>query len=136
MAVTGAGTVGAALRARPVRYLVSRWPLRALAYVVSGVPVGLVTLVWLPVSVVLGAVALTPLAIWPLAALERRRLALLGGPPVPDPHAAPTGTGLLRWLRSRYAEAATWRELAYAVLHATILLAVDLAATLLAVVAP
>jgi signal transduction histidine kinase len=136
MEVAGAGTVGEALRTRPVRYLVSRWPLRALAYVVSGVPVGLLALVWLPVSVVLGAVALTPLAIWPLAALERRRLALLGHPPVPDPHAAPTGAGLRRWLRTRYAEAATWRELAYAVLHATVLLVVDLAATLLAVVVP
>lgn len=39
----------------------------------------------------LGAVALTPLAIGPLAALERRRLALLGGGPVADPHAAPNG---------------------------------------------
>jgi signal transduction histidine kinase len=136
MEVTGAATVGAALRTRPVRYLGSRWPLRALAYVVSGVPVGLFALVWLVVSVVLGAVALTPLAIWPLAALERRRLALLGGPPVVDPHAAPTGAGPRRWLRTRYGEAATWRELAYAVLHATVLLAVDLAATLLAVVAP
>ena len=128
--------LGEALRARPVRYLVSRWPLRALAYVVSGVPVGLLTLLWLPVSVVLGAVALTPLAIWPLATLERRRLALLGGPSVPDPHAASAGTGLRTWLRTRYTEAATWRELAYAVLHATVLLALDLAATVIGVIAP
>jgi signal transduction histidine kinase len=136
MELTRAVTVGEALRARPVRYLVSRWQSRELAYVVSGVPMGLLTLVWLPMSVVLGAVAFTPLAIWPLAVLERHRLALLGGPPLPDPHAAPTGAGPRRWLRVRYAEAATWRELAYAVLHASVLLVVDLAATLVAVVAP
>jgi signal transduction histidine kinase len=136
MEVVGTSTAWEALRARPVRYLVSRWPLRALAYVSSGVPIGLFAVVWLPVSVVLGAVALTPLAIGPLAALERRRLALLGGPPVADPHVAPAGPGLWAWLRARYAEAATWRELAYAVLLATVLLAVDAAAMLLAVVVP
>jgi signal transduction histidine kinase len=133
---TGAGTVGEALRARPLRYLVSRWPLRALAYVVSGVPVGLFTLLWLPVSAVVGVVALTPLAVWPLATLERRRLALLGGPVLLSPHTAPARAGLRPWLRTRYAEAATWRELAYAVLHATVLLAGGVAAVVIALIAP
>jgi hypothetical protein len=64
----GVGGVARASRAD----LVSRWPLRALAYVASGLPSGIFTLIWLPVSAVLGLVVGTPLAIWPLSALERR----------------------------------------------------------------
>ena len=56
--------------------------------------------------------------------------------PSPTPHAGSAGTGLRQWLRTRYTEAVTWRELAYAVLHATVLLALDLAATVVAVIAP
>jgi signal transduction histidine kinase len=136
MAATEASTAWELIRVSPRRYLFSRWPLRALAYVVSGVGVGLLTPVWLPVTTLFGVFVLTPLATQPLAALERRRLALMGGPALPDPHRAPDGPGLGPWLRSRYREAATWRELAYAVLHATGLLVLDVAATLLAVVVP
>jgi signal transduction histidine kinase len=136
MAVTGANTAWEAIRGGPRRYLFSLWPLRALAYVVSGVIVGVATLIWLPVATLAGGFVLTPLATQPLAALERRRLALVGGDPLPDPHRAPDRPGLPSWLRSRYRESATWRELAYAMLHATGLLALDAAATLIAVVAP
>jgi hypothetical protein len=100
-----------AIEAGPVRYLASPWPLRALAFVVSGVLVGAATLVWLPVATLFGAFVLTPLATQPLANLERRRLALMGGRPVPDPHRAVDRPGLAPWLRSRYREAVTWREL-------------------------
>jgi signal transduction histidine kinase len=121
-----------ALRDRPRRFLLSLWPLRALAYVVSGVAVGLLTLVWLPVALVLGGVVLTPLLTVPLTALERRRLVLLGGPPLPDPHHRPDRPNLRARLRARYSEPVTWRELAYLVLHATVLLLLDAAATALA----
>jgi signal transduction histidine kinase len=118
-----------------MRYLTSLWPLRVFAYVVSGVGVGLVTLVWLPVTALFGAVVLMPLATRPLAEIERRRLALMG-PPLPNPHRDPDRAGFGPWLRQRYTEAVTWRELAYAVLHATVLLALDVAATLIATVLP
>jgi signal transduction histidine kinase len=112
------------------------WPLRALAYVVSGIGVGLVTLVWLPVTALFGAVVLTPVAVRPLAELERRRLALMGGPALPNPHRDPDRPGFGPWLRLRYTETVTWRELAYAVLHATVLLAFDAAATIVGFVLP
>jgi signal transduction histidine kinase len=129
-------TAWEAVRAGPARYLISLWPLRALAYVVSGIGIGLLTLVWLPVTALFGAVVLTPVATGPLAAIERRRLALMGGPTLPDPHRRPGRPGFGPWFRLRCTETATWRELAYAVLHATGLLVLDVAATLLAVVLP
>jgi signal transduction histidine kinase len=125
-----------AVRAGPARYLGSLWPLRALAYVVSGVAVGLVTLVWLPVTALFGAVVLAPVATQPLAAVERRRLELMGGPRLPNPHREPDRSGFGPWLRLRYTESATWRGFAYAVLHATGLLALDAAATVIATVLP
>jgi signal transduction histidine kinase len=131
-----ASTAWEAFRAGPTRYLTSLWPLRALAYLVSGIGVGVVTLVWLPVTAVFGAVVLTPVTIRPLAELERRRLTLMGGPVLPNPHRDPHRPGFGPWLRLRYTEAATWRELAYAMLHATALLALDVAATLSATVLP
>jgi signal transduction histidine kinase len=131
-----ASTAWDAVRAGPVRYLTSWWPLRALAYVVSGVGVGLVTLVWLPFTTLCGAVVLAPVATRPLAELERRRLALMGGPALPDPHRDPDRPGFGPWLRLRYTETVTWRELAYAVLHATVLLALDTAATIVGLVLP
>jgi signal transduction histidine kinase len=121
-----------AVRGRPRRFLLSLWPLRALAYVVSGVVLGAVTLAWLVVALVLGGVVLVPLLTVPLVALERRRLVLLGGPPLPDPHHRAERPGILAWLRTRYAEPVTWRELAYLVLHGTVLLLLDAAATALA----
>jgi signal transduction histidine kinase len=127
-----ATTVWQALRGGPRRFLTSLWPMRALAYVVSGVLVGAATLVWLPVALILGAAVGTPVLTLPLVALERRRLALLGGPALPDPHRRPDRPGFAAWLRTRYAEAVTWRELAYLVLHGTLLLVLDAVATALA----
>jgi signal transduction histidine kinase len=126
-------TAWEAVRAGPARYLASFWPLRALAYVLSGVGIGLVTVIWLLVTALFGAMVLTPAATGPLAAVERRRLALMGGPALPNPHRIPDRRGLGPWLLTRYTEAVTWRELAYAVLHATGLLALDAAATVVAV---
>ncbi|MDI6105139.1 sensor domain-containing protein [Actinoplanes sp. NEAU-A12] len=127
-----AGSAWEAMRTRPLRIAFSPWPLRAFAYLASGVVVGVFTLAWLPLAFLAGVAVLTPLAIQPLAALERRRITLLGGPALPDPHRPPDRPGLVAWLRLRHSEAATWRELAYAVLHGTVLLAFDLVATLLA----
>lgn len=120
-----------AVKGNPLRFFASIWPLRALAYVASGAVVGAVTLVWLAVALVLGLVMGAPLLVQPLAAVERRRVALLGSPPLPNPHRPPDRPGALAWLRARYTEAATWRELAYAALCGTVLLAVNLVAVAL-----
>lgn len=134
--MAGASTAWEAIRASPLRYLVSRWPLRALAYVTSGVVVGVTTLFWLPVTALFGAFVLTPLAMQPFVALERRRVTLMGGAALSDPHRRADRPGLGPWLRLRYTETVTWRELAYAMLQATALLAFDAAATVIAVVMP
>lgn len=125
-------TAWEALRGSQRQFLTSLWPLRAVAYVVSGVVVGVLTLVWLPVALVLGGVVGVPALTPPLVALERRRLTLLGGRALQDPHQPADRPGPVAWLRSRYAEPVTWRELAYLVLSATVLLLLDAAATALA----
>jgi signal transduction histidine kinase len=98
---------------------------RTLAYVVTAAAVGLLTLVSLPVTAVLGGLVATPLAALPLGALERRRVALLSANVLPSPHRRPDRPGLAAWLRLRYAEAATWREFAYAIVLATLLWPID-----------
>jgi signal transduction histidine kinase len=133
-------TISAALRHR--RFLLSAWPWRALAYLLTtavvvaptAVLAWLLALPWLvaatgvrdgrlpgaPVVVLMafGAALVTglgPLAAVPLAALERRRLAVLDDAPVRSAHrGAPADP--VSWLRIRYAEAATWRELLYALI--------------------
>ncbi|QUX31387.1 sensor domain-containing protein [Nocardiopsis akebiae] len=54
-----------------------------------------------------------PLVAIPLGALERWRLGLVGGGPRESGHREPV-PGLWGWVRTRYTEAATWREVAYA----------------------
>ncbi|MFI7599595.1 sensor domain-containing protein [Actinoplanes sp. NPDC049681] len=53
-----------------------------------------------------------PLAAIPLGAVERARLGLVDERPAPSPH-PPASAGPVFWLRVRYAETATWRELLY-----------------------
>ena len=67
-----------------------------------------------------------PLLAVPLAAVERRRLALVDTRPLSSGHRPPPWTGpppssgYGLWLRTLYQEAATWREVAYAVLFVTV----------------
>lgn len=81
-----------ALSAR--RYLLSAWPWRATAYLVTGAVAGAATLVGLAVALVVGGVltvvlvglpllVLTALAGIPLARLERQRLRLIDRAPAP-----------------------------------------------------
>jgi signal transduction histidine kinase len=109
-----------AVRTRPRRLLASALPARALAYLLSGVPVGVLLLATLPV--LLGA----GLAGVPFGALERWRLRLLDRAPAPGPHRPPARPGLRAWLVTRLREAATWQELAFAVLTAVLLWPLDL----------
>ncbi|MEU4828994.1 histidine kinase [Actinomadura sp. NPDC023710] len=126
-----ADTAWEALRGNPLRFFASLWLLRTVAYVLSGAMLGALCLLWLPAALVLGVVVAAPALTRPLVALERRRVVLLGGAPLQDPHVRPDQPGPIAWLRFRCAEAVTWRELAYLGLHATVLLVLDLAAVLL-----
>jgi len=131
------------------RYLLGPWPWRALAHLlatplvalVAWVPIGLLCLPWLgavsklrgpdPVDygtvaglAVTGCVVLAaglPLVAIPLAGVERRRLRLLDARPVEGDHRAVLGPAVGRLLRTRYTEAATWREAGYAALLVSVL---------------
>ncbi|MET9405504.1 sensor domain-containing protein [Streptomyces sp. NPDC002935] len=125
-------------------------PVAYAGYLVGGVLVGA------PLSVgllVLGAVgaALTPVLVGlpllgllaltgiPVGVVERRRLRWVDAPAATgpaegtdhsrspaDPHRTPDEPGLAAWAGVRFAEQATWRELAYAVLLAFVLWPLDL----------
>ncbi|MFJ6799066.1 sensor histidine kinase [Streptomyces sp. NPDC091268] len=131
-----------AVRRRPHRFLLSAWPLRAWAFLLSGTVLGAPLCVLLAallfagvgLSVVgVGLVLLAGLAVIgiPVAALERRRVRLVEPVPLVDPHGSLPGTGALPWLRTRLKERATWRELAYALLFAVVFTAVGLGFTAL-----
>jgi signal transduction histidine kinase len=131
--------------ARP-RYLLSRWPWRALLFCgTSLVVIGVAALVLSPVSLswtgllanasdghvpepeiavltVLATVffvAAGPLAALPIAAVERLRLGIVDARPVTTGHRVPR-PGLFSWLVTRYTEAATWREVLYLCLLGTV----------------
>ncbi|MFI6575956.1 sensor histidine kinase [Nocardiopsis sp. NPDC050513] len=128
--------------ARP-RFLLTVWPWRALAHSATTVLVGAAVAVaafplYLPWVLVLGTVATRPwdtarigelslagfavglvmiaaFSPWvalPLGALERRRLGLVSAGPFNGGHRPPP-PGLWGWIRTRYTEGATWREVAY-----------------------
>ncbi|WP_436739734.1 sensor histidine kinase [Streptomyces sp. BBFR102] len=116
---------------RPVRFLLSAWPLRCWLHLLGGVLFGAVVLLVLVVAVSLGVVlsavgvgllilAAVPLLGIPVAALERRRLRLVEPARLADPHGPPAAGGRRRRLRHRFGERATWRELGYAVLSSAV----------------
>ncbi|MER7954540.1 sensor domain-containing protein [Streptomyces sp. NPDC096030] len=106
------------------------WPWRSAGYLATGVLTGalalLVLLLLVLFSFVLVGLPLLLLAGVALGGIERRRLRLVDLEPAADPHRVPDAPGLAAWLRVRVREQATWRELAYAVLHATVLWPLDL----------
>ncbi|MEV8506105.1 sensor domain-containing protein [Actinoplanes sp. NPDC051475] len=121
------------------RYLLSAGPWRALVYVLTTLPIAapvgaamvVLVLPWIAalsrltehaaptgdalffmfVSLVLFA-GFGPLAAIPVGAVERARLGLISERPVPSPH-PPATADPSSWVRVRYAETATWRELLY-----------------------
>lgn len=96
-----------ALMRPPWRFLFSRWPWIALAYLLVSAVLGFVLL---PV----GIITLLLLPLWGIAvgALERRRTAILGFPRQASGHVRVGAEQRYNWLGIRMAEAATWRETA------------------------
>ncbi|MEU6751175.1 sensor domain-containing protein [Spirillospora sp. NPDC046719] len=134
-----------ALRRRGL--LASARPWRSLAYLVtSSVPGALVLTVVVAVllvggtlaSVAVGLPMLAALAFAgvPVAAFERWRLRLVDSGPIADPHRPPDRPGVGGWLATRVREAATWRELGFAALLATVLWPLDLAVAAVGVALP
>ncbi|MER6106861.1 sensor histidine kinase [Streptomyces hirsutus] len=117
-------------------FLLSAWPWRAAAYLVTGAVAGAVTLVGIVAAAAAGGVlavvvvglpllVLTALAGIPVARVERHRLRLVDRDPAPGRHRQPTAAGPWAWLTTRLRERATWRELGYALLFAGLLWPVD-----------
>ncbi|MGY0060382.1 sensor histidine kinase [Streptomyces sp. LZ34] len=128
-------------------YLRSAWPWRAVLYLMSSAPVGLLALLGIVVFALVGGVltilviglavlAALGLAGVPVGAVERRRLRLVDNSPARSPHRTPDEPGLLAWARVRYQERTTWYELAYTVLFAFGLWMADALALLGALGAP
>jgi signal transduction histidine kinase len=113
-------------------FLLSGWPWRAAGYFITGtlvsVPLGLCCLLWavavsgtpltlsLPLVVVLG-----PLLALPLANLERRRVRQVDARTLRSGHREVAERRMTAWLKTRYSEAATWREFGYACLFVTVM---------------
>ncbi|MFJ6573489.1 sensor histidine kinase [Streptomyces sp. NPDC091292] len=128
-------------------YLRSPWPWRSAAYLLTGVPVGVVVLVAIVTTAVAGAVLAVVLVGFllllaavlagvPVAWAERRRLLLIDRDPAPDPHRTPAARGLWPWLTTRLRERATWRELGYTLLFGVLLWPVDALALTVALFFP
>lgn len=119
----------AALRAKPWRYLGSRWPWGSLAYLLTTVPVGLVALVVLGTTLFLGAVTLVvvvgfvilagiPVLAGVLGVLERARLRLVQSAPA-------SGMTLRERLRAGRRLPVSWPEVGYAFLVSVVLWPLD-----------
>ena len=128
-------------------YLLSAWPLRAAAYLALHGLAGMLALLvaaavlaaggMLAIVVVgiplLGALALLGL---PVGAFERWSSPLMDARPLPNGHRIPPRAGPIPWLRTRFGEPATWRELGYAVLLMVVLWPLDLLAVALGLTVP
>ncbi|MEH0449039.1 sensor domain-containing protein [Streptomyces sp. B21-102] len=128
-------------------FLLSAWPWRSAAYLLTGALTGAVTLVGIvAVAVVCGALAVVlvglPLLVVvalggiPVARVERRRMRLVDRDPVSDGHRTPAAPGLRPWLTTRLREQTTWRELGYTLLFAGLLWPVDALAVTVALLCP
>ena len=154
-----AGTPDTALKAVAWRYLlVSRWPWRSAGYLFATLPAAAVAAAglaipavpWLVLAgggyqpgvivalILLGAAliaALGPLIAIPATALGQWRLRMADTRPLGDrPRTAPAGPGPAAWLRARYTDPASWREVGYLCLLATVVPALAAAALLSALI--
>ncbi|MEU6417372.1 sensor histidine kinase [Streptomyces spiralis] len=128
-------------------FLLSAWPWRSAAYLLTGAVTGAAALVGIvAVATLCGALAIVlvglPLLVLvalsglPVAEVERRRLRLIHRTPVSGRHQVPAAPGLWAWLVTRLREQTTWRELGYALLFAGLLWPVDALAITVALLLP
>jgi signal transduction histidine kinase len=154
-----AGTPDTALKAVGWRFLLlSRWPLRSAGYLcvtflagaVAAAGLAIPAVPWLVLAgggyqpgviaalILLGAAliaALGPLIAIPATAPARWRLRMADTrPPGSRPGTTPAGPGLAAWLRARYTAPATWREVGYTCLLATVVPALAAGALLSALI--
>ncbi|MEW1898442.1 sensor histidine kinase [Streptomyces albidoflavus] len=132
-----ARTAWQALAHHPLAFLATLWPWRALAYLLSGVGVGALTLVVLVAGLLTGLVLL-PLGVGAVvllavvlgggvvARVERWRLRLVDLDPAATDHRAPDAPGVRAWLRTRLRDRLTWRELGFTAVSMTALWWMDL----------
>ncbi|MGW3101643.1 sensor histidine kinase [Streptomyces sp. NPDC001100] len=117
-------------------FLLSPWPWRSVAYLLTGVLTGVVALVGIAGTALAGGVlalvlvgipllVLVALAGIPVAWADRHRLRLIDRDPAADLHRVPAAEGLWPWLTTRLGERTTWRELGHALLFAGLLWPVD-----------
>lgn len=133
------------------RLPVSSWPWRSAGYLLTTLPIALLAFTglaipWLLLAVgwraddyqvsqivlllLLGAAlvaALGPLIAVPVASLERARLRIVDTRPV-GRRRPPQAAGLRSWLRAHYTDPATWCEVGYLCLLATVMPVLSLAA--------
>ncbi|MCW2135950.1 sensor histidine kinase [Actinoplanes cyaneus] len=125
-----------ALTLRPTEFLRSAWPWRSLVYLSGGAFLGFATLLAVIALILVGAVlsivviglaayVATILCGVVVARMERRRVRLVDLEELPDPHRPVPRPGMRAWLATRLREQATWRELGYATLSASLLCWMD-----------
>lgn len=128
-------------------FLLSAWPWRSVAYLLTGAVTGATVLVVLvTVTAVCGALAVVVVGLpllavvalsgIPVAWVERHRLRLIGRRPGACRHQVPAAPGLWGWLTTRLREQATWRELGHALLFAGLLWPVDALVVTVALLVP
>src|SRR6478609_1652748 len=129
-----------ALRAKPWRYLGSRWPWGALAYLLTTVPIGIVSLVVLATTLLLGVATLVvvvglavlagiPVMTGVLGVLERSRLRLVQATPA-------SGMTVRERLRAGRRLPVSWPEVGYAFLVCVVLWPLDAVVLMFAITVP
>nr|WP_245652925.1 sensor domain-containing protein [Herbidospora sakaeratensis] len=126
-------TVMSAMTRRPLAFLCSSWPWRALAYLLCSAVYAVTVCLLIYTGYVFGAgaafaAALLVLIVFSLsaAAFERLRMRLVDRMPVDDPHVRPPKAGLRAWFVTRAREQATWRDLGFTVVALSVLCWMDI----------
>ncbi len=91
-------------------YLLASFPvgIATFVFLVTGISIGIgLAIVWVGVPILMAMLAASR---W-LARFERRRAAIVLGAPIPTSYLTPHRRGILGWLHTAIADAATWKDL-------------------------
>lgn len=126
-------TAMAAMTRRPLAFMSSSWPWRALAYLLASAVYAVTACLLIYTAYLYGtgtaaiaALLVLVLLALPAAAFERWRLRLVDRVPVDDPHVRPPVRGVRAWVSTRAREQATWREFGFTVVALSVLCWMDL----------